>query len=545
MSEQPPAKPFAHLDAPNAELYRRVLGVFVAAKRRFLVHLRPEDLASSLDEGDGAPADLAAVEAALKQLEQWRNLRADPDTSRVTTVDDFYRPRYLYQLTPEGEAAELALAAYDEALGNRGELQSVALEDIRVRLRSLRRHTEAPDPDPAVVHSLLRELSTLLDGLAANASAFMNSLQRTIDLQDVDEDAFIAYKDRLIGYLERFIGDLVVKSAEISATLRALEWTQVDGLLALVAAREATDAAPDGQGQEEAARAKLAAWRARWSGLRSWFVGDRAHPSQAALLRQRARAAIPALLGAVTALQERRTGRSDRSADFRTLARWFAEAPSDAEAHRLWRAAFGISSARHLTIDPETLQAREEQPVPAATSWAEAPPVVISPRLRATGRHQRRGGPARIVDRSQARRRLEALLAAERSQTDAARRRLATGRPIRLSDLGMLDRDEFALFLGLLGDALAAGPPGLGGAQGSTEPPDDALVGRVQTTTADGTMAITLEPTRDGASAEIATPDGVLRGPDHVITIVDLTSPGEAGGEAGEPVLAAASGAEL
>ena len=36
---EPPAKPFAHLDAPNAELYRSVMGVFVAAKRRFLVHL--------------------------------------------------------------------------------------------------------------------------------------------------------------------------------------------------------------------------------------------------------------------------------------------------------------------------------------------------------------------------------------------------------------------------------------------------------------------------------------------------------------------------
>ncbi len=174
MSDQP-ARPFSHLDAPNAELYRGVMGAFVAAKRRFLVHLRPEDVVESLreaggDEG-GPPLDGAAMEAALKQLEQWGNLRADPDTSRVTTVDDFYRTRYLYQLSAEGEAAELALAAYDEALGNRGELQSVALEDIRVRLRSLRQQAELPDPDPAVVHSLLRELSTLLDGLAAPSTS--------------------------------------------------------------------------------------------------------------------------------------------------------------------------------------------------------------------------------------------------------------------------------------------------------------------------------------------------------------------------------------
>jgi uncharacterized protein (TIGR02677 family) len=154
--------------------------------------------------------------------------------------------------------------------------------------------------------------------------------------------------------------------------------------------------------------------------------------------------------------------------------------------------------------------------------------VWISPRLHATGRHQRRGGPARIVDRSQARQRLEELLAAERAQTEVARRRLATGRPTRLRDLGALDRDEFALFLGLLGDALAAGPPGPGGSH---------------TTTSDGTLAIILEPTGDGATAEIATPDGVLRGPDHVITIVDLTRPEQAGVAAG-PVPAAAAGSE-
>src|SRR5215207_3058161 len=81
-----PAKPFAHLDAPNADLYRAVMGVFVAAKRRFLVHLRPEDVLEALRGPEGPPVEAAAVEAALKQLESWRNLQADPDTSRVTTV---------------------------------------------------------------------------------------------------------------------------------------------------------------------------------------------------------------------------------------------------------------------------------------------------------------------------------------------------------------------------------------------------------------------------------------------------------------------------
>jgi uncharacterized protein (TIGR02677 family) len=514
------ARPFAHLDVPLSPLYRRVMAVFMAAKQRFVVHLRPEDVAEALRldaTWDAIPHE--QIDEALHSLAGWGNLRADPDTGRVTTVEDFYRARYLYQLSREGEAAERALALYEAELGRRGELQAVALEDIRFRLRAL--HDLDDDPDPAVVHNLLLEVMGRLDSLAANASAFMSSLQRTLDLQEIDEEAFLAYKDRLISYLERFVSELVVKAFEIEQMLRRLEAARtgrVEALLRLAAEREASDVAPRGEvsagGAERAGIAdpqrtaavarKLAEWRVRWSGLASWFVtADRRHPSQAELLRSRTRQAIPDLLATVSLLQERRTGRSDRSADFRALARWFAETSDDADAHRLWRAAFGLTPSRHLTTD-----ATAEQPdAPASTSWLDAPQTEIAPRLRQTGRYTHRGYQKRVADRSAEREHLARHAAAEREQTDAARRRLATAEPFLLSELGPLDGAEFRLFLRLLGDALAAGPPG----------PD----GTIRTRTADGTMEIVLRPVPSARIAEIRTPDGVMRGPDHEITITD------------------------
>lgn len=514
------ARPFAHLDVPLAAVYRRVMAVFMAAKQRYVVHLRPEDVAEALRrDWHGQQLSPEQVGEALESLEGWGNLRADPDTGRVTTVEDFYRARYLYQLSREGEAAERALALYEAELGRQGELQAVALEDIRIRLRAL---YDLPDnPDPAVVHSLLLELTGRLDSLAANASVFMSSLQRTLDMQEIDEEAFLAYKDRLISYLERFVSELVVKAFDIEGMLRRLESTgtsRVDALLRLAAEREAADVAPGGDlsagsrkaageaGQEnaKAVASKLAEWQARWSGLASWFVtADRQHPSQAELLRSRTRQAIPDLLATVSILQERRTGRSDRSADFRALARWFAETSADADAHRLWRAAFGLTPSRHLTAD-----ATAEQPdVPASTSWLDAPQTEIAPRLRQTGRYLHRGHQKRVADRSVEREHLARYAAAEREQTDAARRRLATGRPTLLSELGPLDRVEFSLFLRLLGDGLAAGPAG----------PD----GTIRTRTSDGTIEIVLRPLPEAGIAEIRTPDGVLCGPDHEITITD------------------------
>ncbi|MBB4934753.1 uncharacterized protein (TIGR02677 family) [Lipingzhangella halophila] len=507
-------QPFAHLNAPNGELYRAVMGVFVRAKERFTVHLRPEDVFTALP-AERRPTDIDTVVKALDALAAWGNLRPDPDTTRVTAVEDFYRRRFIYQLTRAGEAAEEALAAYDAALGRQGSLQAVALADIAARLRELLAHAGKAAPDPAMAHLALRDLVGRFTDLADNARAFMGSLQRTIDLHDADVDAFLAYKDRLIDYLERFIADLITTGAEIARLLADLERPDpagepaVERLLRLAAERDAADAAPGATEEPDGAAlaTALGGWRDRWAGLRGWFLSSADHPAQAKLLRSAARSAIPQLLTVVSTLNERRAGRSDRSADFRVLARWFAEAPDDAARHRLWRTAFGLYPARHLTMNADTLDARERDPVPADTPWAEADPVRISPQLRRTGHYERRGKPRRVADRSEERRYLAEVARKQAEEIAAARARLDTGGPVRLSDLGELDPSAFGLFLQLLSDALGSWRPG------GTE---------IVATGNDGAMEIRMRVIPGGGAAEIHTPDGVFRGPDHTVEIVDL-----------------------
>lgn len=239
---------FSYLTAPRSELYRAVMLAFVAAKRRFTVHLRPEDVHDAL--GDGT--ELATVADACERLKDWGNLRADPDTSRVTTVEDFHRARFLYQLTHHGEAVEAALATYDEALGRRGALQAVALADIATQLRALHELALTTEPDAAKVHLLLRSLVDRFTDLAGNAQAFMGSLQRTLDLHDADVEVFRAYKDRLIDYLQRFITDLVATGSEIAGLVARIEERGVGPLLEAAAWREAQDAAPGGAGTDPA-----------------------------------------------------------------------------------------------------------------------------------------------------------------------------------------------------------------------------------------------------------------------------------------------------
>ncbi len=524
MAETNGTAPFSHVHAPNSAVYRDIMGAFGRAKERFTVHLRPEDVRADL----ATPLDLETLTAALSKLVEWGNLRADPDTGRVTTVEDFHRARYLYQLSAEGEAVEQALAVYERAIERRAVLQSVALSDIASLLRSLlgvlNESTASGAPlDAAKSHLLLLSVTERFGGLAENAQAFMASLRRTVDLADGDLQSFLAYKERLISYLERFVGDLANQGAEIAGLTRELDRAGIEPLLAVAARRDAADAAP---GLSEADDATMEAyanalrrWTERWNGLRSWFVSvDARRQSQAKLLRSAAIAAITQLVNAARTINERRSGRSDRSADFRTLAAWFAEAPDDAARHRLWQAAFGLGSARHLSVSTETLEAWRDEPPGASTPWRDVPPVQISPQLRKTGSYERRGQPNRVIDRSTGRRLLAERAAHESAQLATARARLATAHAVRLSAFGELDTVEFRILLALLGDAMAARVPG-------------EL--DVTTSSSDGTMLVRLTVVPDARPVEIQTVDGVLRGPEHLIEIIDMASASMADASAG------------
>jgi uncharacterized protein (TIGR02677 family) len=503
--------PFAYATAPKAWLYRRIMRAFVAEKERFAVHLRPEEVARILAVEGDAP-DLEELTCAIDALArpEWGNLLAFADTSRVATLEDFRRRRMIYQLSQPGEAAEAALTAYDQALGERGELQAVALENIAAQLRALAR-AMAEDPlDGPRIHSGLISLTTIFKDLADNAAAFMGSVQRSIDLHDADLDAFVAYKDQLIRYIDRFVQDLVVRGQQIAAALDSFGAEEVDRMCLLVAARELENRPPEGGADPLEQRQRLAErWRQRWHGLVGWFVSTPTRQSEAALLRAKARSAVPALLQVVAALAERQSGRTDRSTDFLALAELFAQLPDEASRHRLWRCAFGLTPARHLAVTDDTLDNEEFRDARPGTPWAEAPPVAISASLRATGRYERRGFPAKVKDRDAARQFLADSASELSRQADRALEALAARTPARLSDLGELGADEFALLLSLVGDAIAA----LGNRA-------EAVVA-----SSDGGVNIRIERARDGSRAAIETSAGTLHGPDHLIELLPAGRP--------------------
>jgi hypothetical protein len=135
-----------------------------------------------------------------------------------------------------------------------------------------------------------------------------------------------------------------------------------------------------------------------------------------------------------------RSGRLDRSSDYRRLAQLLVDDPESGP--ELFHLAFGMSPARHLMVpDPDEDQLAD----PAAHSWWTVAGLVMDRTLRQPStRSTTQGRTPRIPDTADARR-LAQVEADEEAKTAAQLRgRLLALDGKRLSELDIVDDDTLA-----------------------------------------------------------------------------------------------------
>lgn len=511
-SQPLPLDAFRYLSAVNVTIYCRILQAFVNARDGFRLQLRPSEVAEALSCDGQNPVSEDALIPALNQLRIWGNLTRQIDRAQVQTIEQFNRPSYLYCLSGPGLATEQALNHFHELLDQPGRLDRRALQKVHERLRALVVLLEDTSVDLSKVQDTISVLTQEFEDLTEEAQTFLLSLQSSVELQTLDLQTFLAYKERLIHYLEDFIHELLLTTPRIVELLQAIDDTRIAPALDGLTDHDMEHNTQPKPGDAETKRRR---WENRWQGVRQWFTtpqeqGER-RLSQAGELRNRAQRAIPALLQAVQSINDRRSARTDRATDLKSLARFFLDAPDDHHAHTLWRAATGLHSARHLHLDTETLTARQERPVPHRTPWADAPPLQLTVTLRRTGRAQKRGAGPGVIDRQKDREKLRHAAEQEAKQLALARAQLLNPEPRRLSDFEPLSLEAFGELLELLGRALAQ--------RVSHDEPTF-----IHST--DGSLAFDLKPVGGGATATLHTPTGTLTGPDYWVHIryTDTTS---------------------
>lgn len=493
-----------YVTAPKAHSYRAIVQVFFDAKQHYAIELRPAEVLTRLQQA-GLYTELQNPddpEPELRQLVAWGNLKDAHDTASVGRLEDFYRHRLLYHLTAVGEAAHRAVLDVEATVGKSGSLQATMLVKIRDALAQLAELASRAAPPADDVLRALHDLHSGFDTLTVEANRFIGELDRSVAPDRLAEERFLLYKEALLAYIGRFVDQLRRLGDEIRTSIDSIPPDRAGHLL--TAAARSADLPPALDGADPAA-AWIAEQHARWSGVRTWFVGDPASGATPTVERL-AEVAVDAVVGLTRTLQrlnERRSRPVDRGADFRTLARWFAACPDDRAAHLLFHAAFGLGPSRHFHLeeaDPELS--------PPNTSFFDAAPVDVPVRLRTRGTNPTQGRPGAAPDHQLTRQWIAQKRRRDRERWEAAARRFVGQGPICFGDLGTLDAAELEVLLSLLDEALTS-PRRADGAR--------------ETRSTDGRWLIRLDPPPSGDAdlVEISTARGRLRCANYRLTVAD------------------------
>ncbi len=484
----------------NAHIYRAEMRLFYENRQRYGQHLSPQEVAERLRR-TGIPRTLDEVTTDLDYLtNELHALEAQHDSSRARTASELVRRHFVYDITAAGELTERYLEQLDGLVEQAGSLQGTRLPAILSELASIADALAKAEPNPEVLQRALTNLVAALDELHSGANDFTRQLAKVMRATEtLDEDAFHAYKSRVLEYLEGFRLDLERFTSPIADAIARVEQQGVDRLVTLIASIEQ---APAYNVSEEEARSRLAELRRnQWAGVRNWFVGTPTQPPPYQRLDGHLRDAIGWILRAVQRLKERRSHRVDRSVEYRHLARLFAAADAD-ECHAVYAAAFGLFPPRHFG-------APEEDPglTTVNQSFWDAPVPLIEAHLRNPDRRAPGlGRSAPMVDNTMAREALRIRRERERREFAQVLRRFAGVGAIRLSDLKHLDETEFAHLLGWLGRALEAGT--------------DAS-GRLHAESSDGSTVIALKaPESLEQTVVLSTPLGRFHTPNYELEVV-------------------------
>lgn len=444
------------------------------------------------------PINDTALQATLQSLTGWGLLEATQDHSaRYSTPEEFERKNLQWSLTARGEAAIAGVLTALESLRQAVGLQSAVLDvvgDGLLQLADLLGEPRSAAAD-ARIHVQLQQIERHLASLIVSVRQFNSHLQRLLRDEGGD-DVFLEVKRATVNYLEEYVEGVERPQRRVVGAIARVEEVG----LATVFDRALTGAnlAPIADG--DPGPAWLADRDRHWQALRSWFSPADAQPPRITGLLDVARTAIIELLRVLERRWDSRRRSASIANDFRALARLFAAAPGDDDAHLLFAAAFGLWPARHAHLRPLDGEARA-----VTTSWADSEPVEVAPALRATGTLANRGRVSPIGDPARVRAVRQRAQIEALADHEALRDTLITGGVVHLSAFARLPADAFAELLALLAAGLEA---------------PLAADGTRRAMSTDGRIEVVLRDPHDGRRATLVTDTGALTAPDLEVSIV-------------------------
>jgi len=387
-----PVPELKYLNADNVARYRLIMRYFYEKHSKLKYWLKPEEVFAGV-MAFGLIDDYTEEQCQrdLEVLTDWKNLTSRHDGGRASSIEEYLRKRFRYQMTPYAIEIERMLETLENLHGYGGSLEPALLERIAGYVAQIREaHGNFPPGDAL---QLWKDLQGAFRQLHESASDYLASLQTAKAEELMLTDSFLVFKDTLSQYLRDFVAGLQQHGAYVEGMFRNTPEAVWDKFLeALVADEQRLPTLDNPLSDED----RMHIHTEEFTILRQWFIGTATEASDVHYLERQTKDTIARVVRYALAIQEKHRIGMSRRRELEYLGRWFLSLEHPGDAHKLGAYSFGLYATRHFQGEGETTSDS-----PDMSMWDEQPLVR---NLKSRSRIQRRSSgtePVRVTKKQQ------------------------------------------------------------------------------------------------------------------------------------------------
>lgn len=339
-----------YLSVENAWRYRAIMRTFYINDQKFKHWLSKEDVYEAIRyEPLFEEYTLEFCQQDLEALNQWGNLTAVQDTSKVTTYQQFINKQYRYQMTEYAIEIERMTVRIENIFIEGGSLEPTLLERIKEEFKLLGDMVQGDDDQK--LDGLWRQLMSDFQRLNQNYQDYIRDWYSAKAEELMKTKGFFLYKEKLIDYLRNFIKELQIHAYEIEKLMK--EVNAEDRMLLWNRLSDYEMDIPRIDMEEVSRDSIYENIRGRYTSFEEFFSGSATRSSEVDTILSMTNEIIRRITRYAASILELSSQYSNRKEEYRKMAELFSGTGSIQEAHKLAATVFGISGYKHLVGDLE------------------------------------------------------------------------------------------------------------------------------------------------------------------------------------------------
>ncbi|MDD3335274.1 MAG: TIGR02677 family protein [Eubacteriales bacterium] len=362
-----------YLSAENYIQYRAIMRVFFQEHQKMHYQLDKKALMPLLHQFSQLQAYTEeTLNSDLDQLVAWKNLTPIQDPRKAYTISDFKNRQYQYMMTQAALEVERMATALENLYTRTVGLSSHLFYRLQGQLRQIDQLGELPLKQ---VNAWWQDLQEDFTRLSQSHQDYLQKFYSPTAENRMDAAEFVAYKQRLIHYLEEFIQELQRNTLQIASQLETVTAERRDEILERILQSELEIPRPEAEKRENWQEELRARNLGVWQSLCRWFVGNESTANQ---VMEVTNEVIRRVVQNAAFLVQMQNVSVSNKAELQHFLRLFSQCRDMKEAHCLSSQVFGAQQARHYCA----VGSRDEDRIDLST-YEEAPAdFALEPRIR-------------------------------------------------------------------------------------------------------------------------------------------------------------------